>query len=345
VFDPNKNGVAQAFQPANLEKAFDPTKNGVANALDPAKNGVNEMAAKLAHEIINPDSELRNNIAPSLLGPLSGVALQGINSLQRAATNGTFTSGPDVFFKRLEKEFTDPKSDLVTKLLPATTRAVTGINPNTITKGLSTLHTLMQPPPVIGVDEEAQKAAEAAAEEAKTRAATAAYAADQARQATESAKWRSGEAEREATRVRMEKEWADGEASRAAEQPENQDWTSGFQPRYSQAELDEAARQAAQDASDSTVSGGGYSQRIPTFQPRAQPPRSELQTASMAVGAGAVVGDQLIQQLTRDRQEYNRRLARSRPHLTASTAVGAGAAVGDQPTRQLGIKKLARPMW
>ena len=109
------------------------------------------------NELGNPDSALRSSIAPQLLGPLGGIALQGLNSLQRAATNGTFTSGPDEFFKRLGNEFTNSNSDLVTKLLPAATRAVTGVNPNTLIKGLNGVRDMMQPQPmeeVYGEDEE-----------------------------------------------------------------------------------------------------------------------------------------------------------------------------------------------
>ena len=141
ALDPNQNGVAAAL---------DPNKNGVAAAFDPAQNGVNDLGDKIKNELVNPDSDFRSQIAPGLLedvaGPAGPLIMEGVNALQRAATNGTFTNGPQNFFDRVGHEFTSADSDLATKILPAAVHAATGVDADIVRDGIQAAASLAAPP-------------------------------------------------------------------------------------------------------------------------------------------------------------------------------------------------------
>ena len=113
VFDPNKNGVAAAFQPAAIQQAFAPLTNEFTNPNSVLRS---DLLPKLQNELVNPDSVFRAEIIPAAQ---TAAALAGYGRRRhgRGRSGGAWyddagryaTQGADLF-RRARHEYVDPKS-------------------------------------------------------------------------------------------------------------------------------------------------------------------------------------------------------------------------------------------
>ena len=127
---PNERGVGGSLRGGNWWDFLDPNKNGVANAFDPNKNGftqhiinpIVDTANKVGNEFTNPNSILSqgivdaaNKINNEFTNPNS-LLNQGINDAANKVANefnnpgSVLRAGTEDAFRKIDNEFTNPDS-------------------------------------------------------------------------------------------------------------------------------------------------------------------------------------------------------------------------------------------
>ena len=109
ALDPNKNGVAQAFQPQAIQAAFAPLTNEFTNANSVLRS---DLLPKLQNEVMNQDSILRAQIIPAVqtAAALAGYGRRGKRG--RGRSGGAWFDDLGQYAQTATKQFTDPNSFL-----------------------------------------------------------------------------------------------------------------------------------------------------------------------------------------------------------------------------------------